>query len=309
MFSPRLPLWKIMPALLVVVSLGLPGLRAEQAAEVVEKPQYTLRYHFKTGQAVGYQIKSMDRSTIQRDEITETSQNLNACLNHMDVIEVRDDGTAVLEIQIDRALMETKFDEHPAIVFDSTDETKQPSQFWEIKQSIGKPTSRAVVTTSGELISIQNLRPDPRDPKRPPGPPKKDAGQNFLVKLPEDPVSVGSRWQEDYEIMVAAAGGPAIPVKMRRTFTLEAVEGQLARISMKTVPLTPINNPQMEARMIQQTPSCQIEFDIAAGRINKRNWKVEKVVVGGFGPNTSYKVVWLRSDTLQASGLQTVSQE
>ncbi len=284
-----------------------PLLADEPLAE--DSPEFTLRYKFKQGEAFGYHVKSFDRNTAQRAEFSQTILNRNDYQNQISVIEINEDGSAVLEVQINQAVMETKFDDDPTITFDSSDPEKQPAKFWEIKENLGKPTSRAVISSTGTLESIQNLRPDLNSPDRPLDPPKQETSQNFLVKLPEESVKVGESWYEDYEIMVKVAGSPSIPVKMRRTFQLAQVSGDIAKITMKTAALTPINDPQMEASMIQQTPTCLIEFDMQAGQVQKRNWKVEKVVIGGFGPNSSYKVVSLRQDELLPAIPQVASQD
>lgn len=272
-----------------------------------EKPTYTLRYKFKQGEKIGYHIKSIDRNKMERGAFAESSQNRSDYRNHIEVLEVKDDGNAVLVVQIDQAIMETKFDDNPPIVFDSTDPEKQPAQFWQVKESIGKPSSKATVSTSGELIEIQNLRPDPKNPDRPVEPAKKDVSQNFLVRLPEKAVSIGDSWDEDYQITIDGGGMP-LPLKMKRTFKLTKVEDHLATISMKSGVLSPINSPEVEARTIQQAPSCEIVFDMKAGQIVKRNWSVNKIVIGGFGPNTSFKVVSLREDTLVPAKLTDASQ-
>ena len=57
----------------------------------------------------------------------------------------------------------------------------------------------------------------------------------------------------------------------------------MASISIRSEPLTPLTEPEVEAQVLQQMSNGQIRFDLDSGRLISKNLTWDKTVVGFSG--------------------------
>jgi hypothetical protein len=114
----------------------------------------------------------------------------------------------------------------------------------------------------------------------------------------EVPVTVGS-------------GGLTQLVKVQRVFTLTRVTGQKATISLKSVILTPVNDPQIEAQLVQRTPTGTLEFDLQQGLFLSQELTAEKSVLNAFGGQSALQATSITQERLipAAAAVEPASAE
>src|SRR5690606_6039881 len=78
-------------------------------------------------------------------------------------------------------------------------------------------------------------------------------------------------------------------VKTRQQYTLESVETGIATISVKTQVLTPVNDPKLEAQLVQQLTNGEVRFDIEAGRVRSKQMDWDELVIGFSGADSTLK--------------------
>jgi len=118
------------------------------------------------------------------------------------------------------------------------------------------------------------------------------AGQGEItIQLPEEPVAVGGHWASLNNIDVPLSDGTTRRFKTMQTFKLENVKTGVATISVSTQFLTPIQDPAVEAQLLQYETSGSVRFDIEAGQILARRIDVDKSVVGFRGEASSIHYV------------------
>ncbi len=262
----------------------------KQAAKAAPE-KYELNYQFKAGEFVHYQVSDSSSYTTQKDAISETAKNQSIAWRQYRVVSVDKSGEAVLELMIDRVRLQTQFDDSPPIVFDSADPKLQPESFKQILQTVGKPMSRIRVNRQGKLLEVHNYfgkQPEQADPSL-----------NFLVVFPKEPVAINETWKQNLEVEVFVTKTLKEKVKLLRIYQLKSVENDLATISLSTVLLSTIRDPAIKVRLMQQTPSGTIQFDMKRRLLISRKLQTDDQVIGAFGAGTLVKAMSIREETLQ----------
>ena len=264
-----------------------------------EDESYLLVYKFETNQFVHYQVAHKTTIDIVFGQSKQTTVNESKTRKHFRVI-TADADTALLEPVIDHVRMTAQADDGDPIVFDSSAPAKKcPLAFLNILKTVGKPMSRVKFTTSGKLLAVIpfNAKPKPiGQPNSQQQKPANDPSRNFLVEFSKERIRVGERWSDDINVDVNLTPKLKKQIVLRRTYLLQSVEGQLATIRLKTAVLSPLNDPAIEAQLIQRTPAGTIVFDIDQGQIVSRKTKIDKVVINPFGPKSSMRAVSIRTE-------------
>ncbi len=266
--------------------------------------KYALQYKFSPNQFVHTKVRFKTSMTTQhRDFIQKTSDD-TATRRHFRVVSVNSKGIATLETTLDHVRMQVQFGDSEPTIFDSSEDISKAGPFRNVWKSIGKPRARFQFTRRGELLSVALLR-GAATQRRSREQVEADAKQNFLIVLPEDPVAVGDWWHDDIKIRVFLPDNKKLQktISLRRKYSLEKVEDSIATISLKTITLTRIGAAQIEAQLIQRTPSGTILFDIEQGQIISRESRVDKVVIGALGtPQSSMRATSFRREKLVEPG-------
>lgn len=281
------------------VSLGMALSTVLAVNSAFGQQTYDLKYKLVPGAQTHFRVIATSQITTNYGEQSETVTNSSDTRKHFRVVRSDDSDTAWLEMIIDSVRMEAQFDENDPVVFDSTNPDQQPEKFSNIMDSVGKPLAQVKFANSGEMLDIHKIENGEvvptsavKDGEKP------DPSMNFLVQLPEKPVKVGDEWDVDYQVNVTITRTVQQPIKLRRRYELIGVEKGIAYIRMRTFPIVPLNDPAIEAQIIQQTPDAEIKFSLEKGLPLERKIWVDNEVIGPFGDNTSMKAKVTRLERL-----------
>lgn len=263
-----------------------------------EKPQkHVLRFKFKADQTVRYEITSkMEMKTIFNG-LTEQVRNSSDVRKAYKVTSVNGEGEGSLEMVIEWTRMIAEFDDGVAVTkrseFQSDDPMKRPAQFLPIYAKIGRPQALIRFNALGRPLEVKPLLVDREDSKTPLAAlGSADAPyESYLVPLPEDPVAVGDTWKESFQGVARDAAGLPMRIAMQRVYKLNEVKDGQAQIGFRTVILTPIQDPAVQAQILQRETAGQIVFDVEQGQIVSRDVSVDKLVVNPFGQGSSMKAL------------------
>jgi hypothetical protein len=78
-------------------------------------------------------------------------------------------------------------------------------------------------------------------------------------------------------------------VRTRLRYRLERLEDGIATIAVDTTVLTPVDDPRLEARLLERIWDGTVRFDVEAGRIVGRRTAIDRRVVGFGGPQSSVR--------------------
>lgn len=246
---------------------------------------HQLAYKFTPGQFARYEVVQKMTVISTYPQAAETMTNESTTTKHFRVVAADAEGTAQLEPIIDRVQMAIVFNGTERREYDSQVNSEPGPEFAAVAGNIGNALARVHMTTNGEMTKVTPL----------PGAPQafvkmaaeNDSKLNFLIPLPKEPVGLGAVWRDRYQtFVVVGQGGLQQPVTMQRQFELTKIEGSLATIAFKTSVITPLDNPQIEAQLLQRKPAGTIEFDLDRGLIVSQTTKADGQVVNAFGANT-----------------------
>jgi hypothetical protein len=258
----------------------------EDAAET-----YLLRYHFKPGQFVHYEVEASSTDNLAARDHRQTMRRSKQSRKHYRVVSVDSDGSAVLEPVIDYVRMEAQSDNDEPVIFDSSTKSV-PRAFEAVAQSVGRVSLRIRYEPTGKVEEVL-----PVDQKASTAAKNVDTSTlTFLVAFPEQAMKIGDTWNDDYNTQVNVSLQPGATlmksVQIRRRYTLHEVKDGVATIHFRTYPLLTERNPQVQMQLVQQSLSGSIEFDLNRGLI--REWHSGGVgeVFNAFGPTSSMRSEW-----------------
>lgn len=258
-------------------------------AEEADKT-YLLQYKFQDGEYVRYYVDHWSTITTQFGGAEETATNRSETGKHFRVLAVKEDGSAIVELVLDWVNMKVQFGDAPPTVYDSRKGDVPAPQLQSVADKLGKPTARAEFAPNGELREIVMLDSENKESK-PTAESDSSGVGNLLVILPETPIAVGHKWHDDYEVFVMLQGTRSVrrPIKMRRTYELTKVDGDIATLALRTSIVTLVRDPNIRGQLVQRTPRGTITFDLKRGQIVSRKHSIDGVEVGVFGPKSSIK--------------------
>jgi hypothetical protein len=188
-------------------------------------------------------------------------------------------GAATLEQSVNDVTMTSRSSDRGEIRWASSGDAEPPPGYEAVPASLGVPLVRLTVSPAGLVLERRELRPCPAAA----------SGDLVIVPLPEEPVPVGHIWTVPDEVIVEVPNGPRKAVRTRLRYRLEAVHDGQATIAVDTTVLTPLDDPRLEARLLERIWDGTIRFDIEAGRITSRRTAIDRRVVGFGGPQSSVR--------------------
>ncbi len=246
---------------------------------------YALKYRFKPGQFVHYEVESSTSMTIVAKEYRQTTHETRNSQKHFRVVSVASDGGAVLEPMIDHVAITIQNDEDKPITFDSSIDERPSKVFRPVKESIGKTLVRLRYNATGEATEVLPVSgTDQRVSTEP-------AQHAFLTVLPEKPVAIGESWNDDFDVPISVRltenrmGKRSVPI--RRRYTLKDVKDDIATIEFRIYPLDVIREPELQAQLIQRSLSGEVKFDIKNGMQIELKSSGSGQVAEAIGPGSS----------------------
>lgn len=252
-------------------------------APAIADDAYLLRYKFRPGMFIHLKITDKMQIEARYNANVEKHANKAVTWKHYRVISTDEQGQTVLETLNDRVTMELKFGENPAVVYDTANPGASPDpKFQTVLASTGRPLARTEVTSRGDLIKLTPLVADI---------PGAAESSNFLVVFPEEPVQIGGKWKESFDVPVTVSKTLQQNFALLREYTLVSVDGNLAHIKMRVGPKGVLNDPQMEMQLMQRLITSEIVFDISKGLIVSQHNTVDRTVINPLGPGSQVSAV------------------
>ena len=244
-------------------------------AEDSEGETYLLRYSLQAGEQLHYEVTHVAKTKTRIRGAEEVSQVHTTSQRHWDVLEANEAEMKFQHI-LDSVEMMQQQGEEEEVRWNSADEGDPPAVFARISEQIGRPLSTITVTPRGQELN----REDDTGTKT-------SLGMGSLtLAFPEEPIAVGSSWSVPREVRARSEDGEVKPIKIRELFTLEKVQTGVAFLTVRSEPLTPINEESVRAQVVQQLSNGTIRFDIDNGRMLSKQLDWDETVVGFQGANS-----------------------
>ncbi|MEN1681177.1 MAG: hypothetical protein AAGJ46_16440 [Planctomycetota bacterium] len=205
------------------------------------KKTYTLRYKFKPGDVIRYEVDHRADIQSTMEKTTQRAQTRSQSLKAWKVIDVLASGEMEMQNVVERVRMTNRLPDRAEQVFDSTKDETPPPGFADAAKAVGVPLSQFRIQPWGEVTdrTIKHHQPA-ADPHAP-----------ITVVLPQKPVAVGGSWDDEQEIKVQTEDGGTKEIQTRRHFTLKSVKSGVAVIEAKQQVLS-TTTPSIDAQLAQR---------------------------------------------------------
>ncbi len=252
------------------------GVAAEESASVLESaPKFLLRYSLAPGEKIRYEVTHIAKTKTRIRGAEEISNVHTVSQRHWNVTGASD-GEMSFEHVLDSVEMTQQQGEQEELRWDSETGDKPVAVFEKVAEQIGQKLSNISINSKGEEVNREDF-----------GGTKASLGMGSLtLSLPEEPIAVGASWSVPREVRARTEAGEVRVIKIRELYTLEKVKTGVATLSIRTEPLTPIDDQSIRAQVVQQVSNGEIRFDMDAGRMIGKQLDWDETVVGFQGANS-----------------------
>lgn len=248
---------------------------AEDAA-TADSATYLLRYKLQPGEQINYEVTHVAKTKTRIRGAEEVSQVHTVSQRHWDIKDLTENGGITFDHVVDSVEMTQQQGEAEEIRWDSTSGEQPPTVFGVIADRIGKTLSTVTVDPRGQETAREDN-----------GGTKASLGMGSLtLTLPEEKIAIGASWSVPREIQARNEDGTVKTIKIRQVYTLEKVKTGVATLSLRSEPLTPINDESVRAQVVQQLSNGELRFDIDNGRMLSKQINWDESVVGFSGANS-----------------------
>jgi hypothetical protein len=263
---------------MLVNGVAIRGAEEPTAAEVEAEATYMLRYQFDPEEVVRWKVVHRGSTETKIQGNTQTSESRSESIKAWHVKEVDTAGVITLVHQVDRVDMWQKISDRPEVRYNSKLDTVAPREYEQVAKTIGVPLTTVKFQPDGQILE--------RDSKH--------AATNLglgeiVMLLPPKPVKLGGTWYEPAEVRLRLSDGSTQKVKIHKHYTLESVAAGVATIGVTTQVLTPVNDPRLEAQLVQQLVKGTIQFDLERGRILRQQMNWDETIVSFNGADSMMK--------------------
>jgi hypothetical protein len=231
--------------------------------------KYDLRYKFKPGEVVRTKVihQAAIRTTI--DGSSQTAATVSTSIKVWKIEDVSSAGQIKFVHCVDHVKMRNAVSGREDVHYDSNKDQTPPPGFEDVAKRVGVPLTVVTIDNRGNILK--------REERVAPGP---GQGSQLTFPLPKQPVAVGESWTIPNDMRIRLQSGELKNIQSRQKFTLEAVEGDIARIKVETQVLTPVRDPEIEAQLIENETNGTVRFNIAQGRLAGQQIDLDRQVVG-----------------------------
>lgn len=248
----------------------------DQATSNLGDHDYVLRYKFRQGESIGYEVEHLVSVKTTIDGTSQAQQSRSRSRKVWVVTNVNPNDETTFTHTIAYVNMWSECQGSEAIKFDSRTDKQPPAEYQQVAGMVGKTLSTITVDARGGVLDRQD------------GALQIDLGTGgILVPLPEKAIKLGEEWSVTTEIPVRLDDGTFKAITTRQRYLLESVEAGVATISLQTQILTPSITARARSQLIQKLANGRIRFDLDAGRILTKNLEWDETVVGFNGPSSN----------------------
>jgi hypothetical protein len=282
------------------LAAGILALAVGSTALAAAPTKVTLRYKFQPGESIRWQVTHQAQVETMVSGTTQTAETTSKSVKVWRVSKVAADGSATFENLVESVDMRQKLSGRMEVRYNSQTDKDPPAGFEHVARLLGVPISEVTIDVRGRVLDRRNLPGAGRGSIT-------DKDAPITTPLPEKPVAVGQSWTIARDVDAPLDNGTVKKIKTLDTFTLKGVKQGVATIESSTQILTPIDDPGIEAQLIQRESAGTVRFDIAAGRVVGQQIDVDKKVLRFRGEASSLSYKTRFTESLLSGGEKTAS--
>jgi hypothetical protein len=238
-------------------------------------PTYLLAYKFAPGDEVRTKVVHLVTVETKIKGATQTAKTRTVSTKLWRIREINEQGQIIFEHVVEHVDMWNSVSGRAEVRFDSASGEKPPPGYETVAQSVGKVLATVTMDQHGRVIARTNTQP------------MFNPGIGELsIPFPNTAIKIGTTWSIPDEIKMKLEDGTFKKVQTKQAYKLVHVENELATISVDTQVLTPVNDPKVQAELVQRLQHGTIQFDLASGRLYKKQMDMDEEVFGFNGADS-----------------------
>ena len=238
-------------------------------------PAYPLAYKFAAGDEIRTKVVQLVTVETSIKGVSETASTRVVSTKLWKIVRIEPTGNIVFENSVEHVDMWQSTTGRQEIRYNSATDKTPPPGHEHIAGSVGKVLSVITMDRNGRIVN----RDDKQQQFNP-------GIGDLSVPFPSEPVKVGATWSIPNELKMTLEDGTVKKVATRQQYKLDKVETGVATISVETQVLTPVNDPKIQAQLVQRLQKGTIKFDLDAGRLIHKQMDLDESVHGFSGPES-----------------------
>lgn len=263
-----------------------------------EKPanqeKHLLRYKFDEGDVFRWDVRHQVEILTTVAGTTQNAATDSRSVKKWVVEKVSPEGQITFVHSVESVAMTHRLTGREEQTYDSTKDKTPPPGFEDAAENVGVPLATITMDDRGEVLKREDHRPRPAGYDGP-----------ITMPLPEEAVYEGYEWKIPHTISIPMRDRTIKKIKSQQRFSVDSIKDGVATIRVETVILTPINDPVIEAQLVQRETRGTVKFDIARGRVIEQSSHMDKRVIGHIGETSSMHYTMQFSEKLRDSQPQT----
>ena len=274
------------------------GATAKEPAPVVPaNGKHLLRYKFAMGDVLRYDVRHATNVRTTIDNSTQQAESQSESVKVWKVTDVLPNGEMEFLHVVDSVKMSNQVPNRPANVYDSRAGAKPPRGFEQVARAVGVPLTLVRIAADGTVTHREEKHPQPAtSPDMP-----------ITLQLPKEPIAVGAKWSQPYDVSAQRQSGAKLQVHTRRVCKLRQVKSGVAVIDVEYQILSPVD-PFVRSQLVERLTEGTVRFDLERGRILEQEHNVDKRVLGFAGKASSMHFVARTQERLIAPDEKTASK-
>jgi hypothetical protein len=239
-------------------------------------------FHWTQGQTLSYRVAHVTKAEdVTGNSKTETSTKLNL-VKQWKVAGVDADGIATLQLTLLSMRMEMKRTPGDTIVFDSSDPaSSDPSLKEQYRQYLGQTIAVLRVDPRGKVVEVKESKfgPAVRYESDPP----------FKVVLPAAKPQDRLAWDRQFQVKLDPPQGAGESYDFTQKCVCNQTSSNAVKVAFQTIAQKLPEAAQDQLPLLQWQPQGEVVFDIANGRLQSAELRIDKELKEYAGKDTSYR--------------------
>jgi hypothetical protein len=236
------------------------------------------RFRWQNGQVLYYRVDHHTNvsETVSGNKVETTSKL--ALIKRWEVTAVDVQGVATLKLSVTAMRHEQSRPNGETLLFDSAKPDKSTPELREqMGKFIGQTLAVLRVDPMGRVVAVQQGSAAKYESEPP-----------FVVRLPGKAVTVNQAWERTYEVTLEPPLGAGEKFAASQRYHLTKADDQLATVRLTTQFKNQPESVADRIPLLQNQPEGEIVFNIAAGRLESANLRIDQQLDGHQGEGSSY---------------------
>lgn len=260
----------------------LPEVEKENTNGKTEKKnekKYQLVYKFKSNTVLRWEVTHEVNKKVLLSAKTNSVKTFSKSKRRWEVKQQAKEGKFVCLHTIEEMQLNQQNDERKPVSYDSRTDKKAPRELtiFGTDKTIGKVLERFVIDQQGMMTEKHKLVREYHGLEK---------DSKVLVPFPPVPIEVGASWTVPMLIFLKGRDQNVRTYQATEKFTLEAVEGDLAIIRLRTIFLSVATDPVILGQLAERLFTGRAVFDMKRGMTLKTELEYADSVTNAMGDSS-----------------------